>query len=546
MHPGSRRSFVTGISLESQPYKPAQPGIFGSKQYCTHWIRKGECDFVQQGCIFKHVMPDLAGLQLLGYRCYPRWFREASQMTGENRELFGREPGPDPMPLPIPQPIPMPANQHPTPLPVPQPIPGPSRAGTQQASSPFDKLRNGHQDPMYGPGGPRSLFTTSSVGGGRNRNDGNNRFRGGPSRRGRHHQSWHNHSPSLFGAQPPPNGGRTPQRQMTSATAIPIRKGQNSAPAPKSGGIDEPSSPSVAASTPSAKEPMRMESLVERFSNRATPQQVSTPLSTSGPQPVLNQASTTPALGLMQSMHSGPALASTNGVTQSTHSPAPISQTTPSKIPKVAQSKPASERHTPAKPVALKSMRHFLPLIPTPQAPRAPGTTAPAPAASAPAAPAPVAPTTSHSQEAPPIRDLYDGIPKIPEPVIPRRFVSIEQPSTYVAPDATVKDESTEVNKKGQNEQHHSPQIVTKILQREKKPAEVSGQDENAAAAPTTPARRSTTRDVRLEDPAQLEAEFSRRGTWAANNQPSSRRTNGRAFRRVRNGSEYLLDLDAE
>ena len=39
-------------------------------------MRTGECDFTQQGCMFLHAMPDLDTLELLGFRSYPRWFRE--------------------------------------------------------------------------------------------------------------------------------------------------------------------------------------------------------------------------------------------------------------------------------------------------------------------------------------------------------------------------------------------------------------------------------------------------------------------------------------
>lgn len=39
-------------------------------------MRTGECDFTQQGCMFVHRMPDLDTLEVLGFRSYPRWFRE--------------------------------------------------------------------------------------------------------------------------------------------------------------------------------------------------------------------------------------------------------------------------------------------------------------------------------------------------------------------------------------------------------------------------------------------------------------------------------------
>lgn len=59
-----------------QRYNPTTPGVLGQKVYCTHWMRTGECDFTQQGCMFLHSMPDLDTLELLGFRSYPRWFRE--------------------------------------------------------------------------------------------------------------------------------------------------------------------------------------------------------------------------------------------------------------------------------------------------------------------------------------------------------------------------------------------------------------------------------------------------------------------------------------
>jgi hypothetical protein len=46
------------------------------KVYCTFWIRTGECDYIQQGCIYKHEMPDLAKLKELGFKEVPRWWKE--------------------------------------------------------------------------------------------------------------------------------------------------------------------------------------------------------------------------------------------------------------------------------------------------------------------------------------------------------------------------------------------------------------------------------------------------------------------------------------
>ena len=74
-------------------------GTLGKKVYCTHWIRWGECDYTQQGCLYKHEMPDEAKLQEIGIATYPRWYRIA------NPEMFNgvtegpewhRRPGPAP------------------------------------------------------------------------------------------------------------------------------------------------------------------------------------------------------------------------------------------------------------------------------------------------------------------------------------------------------------------------------------------------------------------------------------------------------------------
>jgi hypothetical protein len=57
----------------SVPLKAA-PGV---KEYCSYWLRKGECDYAQQGCLYKHEMPlDRAVLERLGHRDIPKWYRE--------------------------------------------------------------------------------------------------------------------------------------------------------------------------------------------------------------------------------------------------------------------------------------------------------------------------------------------------------------------------------------------------------------------------------------------------------------------------------------
>jgi len=46
------------------------------KVYCTYWIRTGECDYTQQGCLYKHEMPDLETLKKIGFISEPRWWKE--------------------------------------------------------------------------------------------------------------------------------------------------------------------------------------------------------------------------------------------------------------------------------------------------------------------------------------------------------------------------------------------------------------------------------------------------------------------------------------
>ena len=60
------------------------------KEYCSYWIHKGECDYTQIGCKYKHEMPvDEETLLNCGFRKVPDWFKESPmyeehlQKTGE-------------------------------------------------------------------------------------------------------------------------------------------------------------------------------------------------------------------------------------------------------------------------------------------------------------------------------------------------------------------------------------------------------------------------------------------------------------------------------
>lgn len=64
----------------------------GKKVYCSHWIRTGECDFLQQGCLYKHEMPDDATLKAIGIRVLPVWYIAAHPEKARERG-FGRGSG---------------------------------------------------------------------------------------------------------------------------------------------------------------------------------------------------------------------------------------------------------------------------------------------------------------------------------------------------------------------------------------------------------------------------------------------------------------------
>ena len=54
----------------------------GTKEYCSYWLRRGECDYAQQGCLYKHEMPkDADALERVGLRDFPQWYRERFQVS---------------------------------------------------------------------------------------------------------------------------------------------------------------------------------------------------------------------------------------------------------------------------------------------------------------------------------------------------------------------------------------------------------------------------------------------------------------------------------
>lgn len=60
----------------SKTQDAATPGIYGKKKFCTHWIRTGNCDYMQEGCRYLHVIPDAETRLRIGIRDMPRWAKE--------------------------------------------------------------------------------------------------------------------------------------------------------------------------------------------------------------------------------------------------------------------------------------------------------------------------------------------------------------------------------------------------------------------------------------------------------------------------------------
>ena len=51
----------------------------GKKVYCTHWLSKGICAYMQQGCIYKHEIPnDQETWESLGFHTVPSWLHSKS------------------------------------------------------------------------------------------------------------------------------------------------------------------------------------------------------------------------------------------------------------------------------------------------------------------------------------------------------------------------------------------------------------------------------------------------------------------------------------
>ncbi|EKV07282.1 Zinc finger, CCCH-type [Penicillium digitatum] len=80
---GGQGTPANGLSPVASTYYVKNPQMgnkhapSSKKEYCSYWIRHGECDYSQQGCLYKHEMPtEFHMIEKLGLRDIPRWYRE--------------------------------------------------------------------------------------------------------------------------------------------------------------------------------------------------------------------------------------------------------------------------------------------------------------------------------------------------------------------------------------------------------------------------------------------------------------------------------------
>ena len=75
---------VAAVAKSALPIaKPAKPeGPLLKKEYCSHWILRGECAYMQMGCKYKHHIPhDKKTRERIGMGEIPHWFRQSSHWS---------------------------------------------------------------------------------------------------------------------------------------------------------------------------------------------------------------------------------------------------------------------------------------------------------------------------------------------------------------------------------------------------------------------------------------------------------------------------------
>lgn len=92
---GAQAATQIGYQRNSSRVSPSSSPWSGreKKEYCTYWIRHGECDYMQQGCLYRHEMPDKVTLQKIGLRNTPRWWLEKNlALKHHNKTVIAAKP----------------------------------------------------------------------------------------------------------------------------------------------------------------------------------------------------------------------------------------------------------------------------------------------------------------------------------------------------------------------------------------------------------------------------------------------------------------------
>lgn len=101
----AQASSSTSTRPEQEIVTDRQIAKKGEKIYCTYWIARGECHYAQQGCRFKHEMPDLETLKIImGRESFPKWWLESIGAIFANNRQQGKRRAISAKPLALPAP----------------------------------------------------------------------------------------------------------------------------------------------------------------------------------------------------------------------------------------------------------------------------------------------------------------------------------------------------------------------------------------------------------------------------------------------------------
>jgi hypothetical protein len=148
------------------PYPSGMEPDQSKKEYCTYWIKNGECAYMSYNCKFKHEMPTMMKLRELGFTRQPRWWREKSaigvrsptwmEQRSASRNANGDSPGEMQPPRKFPDPSTFRNNLRSTP----PPAPIPEVAGRRDSQ--ISNLIDLDEDPAPSPS-PRLVQRSVSI-----------------------------------------------------------------------------------------------------------------------------------------------------------------------------------------------------------------------------------------------------------------------------------------------------------------------------------------------------------------------------------------------